>query len=304
MTLGKKQSYELESVIQKLINLWVPHESALGEQVRQVRFALPSDGIGLYCSYCNEQEIGIQSLSLCEVSALRWASDCTHVPNLSSLIACIENTDLASTLVDIMAIRQPRTYDFTLGSDPRSSSREALTIGMAYSTFQQFVSASLWNFEKRDYSIHADVIRQEISDARTFLDNVHVNTVGSERIRELLRDEASKMVDLSSSTTMGWIVLGYIKVSIADNYLLHPQTVARALQASFAPKSLHDDEIVCIPFWVADAISTLAPEVIKSQFHMKMPVEVIRAAETLWREADGGIFANFDESVAAARLLS
>ena len=304
MSLNDEINFDIKGLMLRMSDLWVQHGVALDAEVKKVKFAVPTDGTLLFCSYCNEKIIDIQSLSFDEVSLLRWASDCTHVPNLSSLIACMDDTDLASTLVDIIAIRKPRMYDFSLGSEAASTSREALTLGMAYSSLQQFVDARLLNFEKQVFSVHADVIRQELSETRMFLEKVHQCTVGSERIRDLLREEANRMVDLSSVTTMGWIVLGYVKVSIADNDLLRTQTVARALQASFSPRSLHDDEIAYIPYWVADAIATMAPGIIKSQFHMNMSFEVFRAAETLWREADGGIFADFDESVAAARRLN
>ena len=305
MKLKSGHALELNNLLVEIVSLWYPHEETLGEVIKHARFSVHSDRVGLYCSYCPDKEKSdILSLSFDELSTLCWASLCNHLPNIVSIIACIDNKDLASTLMEIIAIRQPRKYEFLLERRAVPSIREALTIGMAYSSFQKFITTHLYNFERGNLSAHAEIIHKELSNTKTYLDNIHQSTIGSEHIRNLLRKEASSMVKLSDNATMGWIILGYMKLSTVENDNLKAQTVARALQASFAPKSLHEDELVCIPFWVVSAIRSMAPDVIKSKFHTSMPIEVLRSAETLWREANGGLFADFDESVIAARLLN
>lgn len=304
MTMSSAGGFDLGVLMRRLVELWSPHHDILATQVTGMTFTVRTDGSNLYCAHCTNEPASDSSISLEVMQNLRWGSECTHVPNLTSVISCIDDSDLAETLIDVLAIRQPREYDFTLGAELSSNPKAALTIGMAYSAFQQFVDARLWQFENREQSTHADVIRVELDEARRFLEEVHSTTIGNDRIRRSLRKEANKMVEVSSESGLGWIALGYLNVSIADNDLLRPQTIARALQASYAPTSLHEDDIVLVPFWVADALSKMAPGIVKSQFHVGVAPEVIDAAVTLWREADGGIFADFDASVSAARKLS
>jgi len=304
MTMSIAGGFDLSMLMRRLEGLWTPHQDTLAAQIAEMAFTVRTDGISLFCAYCTNEPALDNRIPLDVMKNLHWGSGCNHVPNLSSIITCIDDSDLAGTLIDILALRQPCEYDFTLGADLGSNPRTALTIGMAYSAFQQFVDARLWHFENRDQSTHADVICKELHEARRFLEEVHSNTIGNDRIRKTLHKEANKIMDVSSETGLGLVVLGYLKVSIADNELLRPQTVARALQASYAPSSLHEDDVVLVPFWVADALSKLAPGIVKSQFHVGLPTDVLAAAVTLWRESDGGIYADFDKSVSAARKLS
>ena len=295
---------KVAALLDKLNVLALSHADIMGAAWGSATFSVRVTGQGIFCWYCTDESAApARSASQNEIQALTWMSTCEHRPTLSWLITAIEDDDLSAAFYDIIAIRKPRTFGFDQ-LDLASDTRSVLTVGLAYSAFQQFVEMKLVEVNRRDQGPFAEAIRRELLEARTFLKDVHMSSIGSNTARKALRKEASRFISLSKSEDSAWVVLGYVKVSIADNHLLQPQTIARALQASYAPQSLEEAQAVSIPFWVGQAIMRLSPQSAQSSLHTDLTPEVVEAAETLWREASGGVFADFDVSVAAAHRLN
>lgn len=303
MSATRSRPADLTDVIDRLERLVAPHTDVLGVAFDAATFTISTDGQHLLCPDCVDNSIPNVAVSFDELRQLRWAALCSHALSLHTILALMDDTELASTLTDVDAIRRPRQFGFQDVDQSAVTAASALTLGLAYSAFQMFVDGRYWLLEKSIRPAATIVLQRELDQTRARLEHVHDTTIGSAAVRNALRDEARKMATFSDDDTLGWIVFGHTRVSVGDSDLLRPQTLARALQASYAPQSLQEDRVVAVPRWVAEAITQLSATVTRSSFHTGLSRQELDTAETLWKEANGGLYADFDMSVDAARHL-
>jgi hypothetical protein len=294
----------LQDSIQEFRALLEPHADRLPFEVDRVEFSLCTDGLVLFCSVCSHhQKRPNRTITLQVLGSLHWWGGCSHLPGATSLSQAVVSSNLSQVCATILWIREVLSFRLAPSVQLIDSIDAVLSAGLAYATFHATVESRV--IGSRTYNdIDPDIINRELAVVKERLSAVHHDLLTNASTREMLRREVRKHMRLSNDQTLGWVVLQYFPVRVLNNDLLRPSTLARVLQASYAPSTLFNAAVVHVPRWVERSIRVLLPGAIGSEFYPSLRSEDIEAALLLWNEAGDDVFADFDLCVAAALKLN